>query len=94
MSDKSQSSGGPVIFAVVLLMLPVLYIGSYLSLVKPEGRRLYDRSGFIRVASYRVDGRLPSQFYWPLEKIDRRVRPQAWSRQKVFYMLCPTSPLP
>jgi hypothetical protein len=34
--DKHRSTAAPVILAVVLILLPLLYGGSYLALVKPR----------------------------------------------------------
>ena len=73
------------IIAVVLLLLPVLYVGSYLALVVPgESRSVIERfDGGIRgyQCSYRLNSRLflPKVFY-PLEQIDRRLRPGTWNR--------------
>jgi hypothetical protein len=86
MTDHSRSGAGPLVLAIGLLLLPLLYVGSYLSLVQPTGRRIYDRSG-MRVASYRIDNPMPGKIYWPLERIDRKVRPKDWSQQKIYYML-------
>jgi hypothetical protein len=35
--DRQPQSRAPLIIAIVLLLLPVLYVGSYLALVVPEG---------------------------------------------------------
>ena len=86
MTDHSRSGAVPLVLAIGLLLLPMFYVGSYLSLVQPKGRRIYDRSG-MRVTSYRIDNQLPNRIYWPLEKIDRKVRPKEWSHQKIQYML-------
>jgi hypothetical protein len=61
--------------AALLLLLPLLYVGSYLAVVSPAGTMLW-WSG--RVDHYEYGGRSVEQFYWPLEQIDRRIRPQAW----------------
>jgi hypothetical protein len=71
------------IIAASLLLLPVLYVGSYFFLVSPNRgpvvRTVYGCSltpGYDVHADYRV-GDL-SQLYWPVEQADRRLRPQAW----------------
>jgi hypothetical protein len=77
----------PLILAIVLLLLPVLYMGSYLALVVPGGQWALD--GFMnsgRVVHYRnltdVSPRkrmeVTEVVFWPLEQIDRKVRPGAW----------------
>lgn len=87
MSDHSRTGAGPLVLAIALLLMPLLYVGSYLSLVQPKGQRIYDPSGALRVAHYRIDNHLASKVYYPLEKIDRKVRPQEWSQPKILYML-------
>ena len=68
----------PLILAIVLLLLPVLYVGSYLALVVPGGRMVslgYRNSFYVH---YRVDPEWPARVFWPLEQIDRKARPSAW----------------
>ena len=76
-----KQSRAPLIIAVVLLLLPVLYVGSYLALVMPEGYFRTDprRAGVydIRVHYRWLDPRAGVAF-WPLEQIDRKLRPGAW----------------
>jgi hypothetical protein len=67
--------------AGVLLLLPVLYVGSYLALVVPEGIEC----GVSTPAGldygwkhYRWGDARAERVFWPLEQIDRRVRPGAW----------------
>jgi hypothetical protein len=90
--DEKRSSL-PVIVALFLL-LPVLYVGSYLALVKPgqygwininHGERVY-------VRGYRYFGHPESEMtklapvvFWPLEQIDRRLRPDEWAKDDRFF---------
>lgn len=60
-----------LIVAIVLLILPVLYAGSYLALVRPEGSVLF-------VYPYQYGEAWSARIFWPLEQIDRKVRPGAW----------------
>jgi hypothetical protein len=74
-----RESRAPLIVAIVLLLVPVLYVGSYLLLVWPDQERLDwadSRSDFptYRYGTESWAGRL----FWPLEQIDRKVRPGAW----------------
>lgn len=70
------------IIAAVLLLLPVLYVGSYFALVVPSGIRV----GTIKINwipqpiidHYRIGGDIAAAVFWPLEQIDRNVRPGAW----------------
>jgi hypothetical protein len=82
----------PVVLAIVLLLLPMLYVGSYLALVVPSGIVIhpgYDPSkepfylGYRPMISplvhhYRTANETAERIFWPLEQIDRRVRRAAW----------------
>ena len=73
----------PLILAIALLLLPVLYVGSYFALVVPEGKWTAGEMGHVSAAAYyhahyRVLPKLSAQVFWPLEQIDRKVRPGAW----------------
>jgi hypothetical protein len=70
-----RESHSPLIVAIVLSLLPVLYVGSYLALVKPGGMHL---PGFV-FTHYRYGHRISERAFWPLEQIDRKVRPSVWS---------------
>ena len=90
-----RESRAPLIVAIVLLLLPVLYVGSYLALVLP-GNIVVDPGGSIHLTlldtnglgvpvfgrreNYRFADSLCSVLFWPLEQIDRKVRPAAWGR--------------
>ena len=73
-----KQSRAPLIIAVVLLLLPVLYVGSYLALVVPSGVRHLIREPLkTKVTTpYRI--REVDSYFWPLEQIDRKLRPGAW----------------
>ena len=72
----------PLVVAIVLLVLPVLYVGSYLALVVPEGwlRVHNELSGVSSLERYRLGGSAVRTFYTPLEQIDRAIRPEAWKK--------------
>jgi hypothetical protein len=81
-----------IIAAVLLLILPVLYVGSYLALVIPQGKMpksslaasmFVSPDGIIKVSHYRILPSWSDRFFWPLEQIDRRVRPGAWGRRLI-----------
>jgi hypothetical protein len=73
--------------AGVALLLLLLYIGSYLTMVRPDGGPHnhvavatddpYENMYHI-VANYRFAEAWCEWFFWPLEKLDRMVRPAAW----------------
>lgn len=70
------------IIAAILLLLPVLYVGSYLALVRPNCRvirgSITSNDSTITVEHYRLRGCIYSLVFCPLEQIDRKVRPEAW----------------
>ncbi|WP_254509266.1 hypothetical protein [Anatilimnocola floriformis] len=61
------------IIATVLLLLPVLYVGSYLALVVPG----YHIPG--QFNNYRMGYDYAERIFWPLEQIDRKLRPESWN---------------
>jgi hypothetical protein len=71
--DKQPQSRAPLIVAVVLLLLPVLYVGSYLALVVPCGIPINDPFG--PRTHWRFGAAYAESLFWPLEQIDRKVRP-------------------
>ena len=73
------STAAPVIVAV-LLLLPLLYVGSYLLLVWPDGLRYHSQDSRWEVfAKYRYGTEAWAGWvYWPLEQIDRKLRPDEW----------------
>jgi hypothetical protein len=78
-----KESRGTLIVAIVLLLLPVLYVGSYLALVVPGGRVVREPTKDGGVTGYRCWYRINSTVlptvFWPLEQIDRKLRPGAWA---------------
>jgi hypothetical protein len=85
--EKPRSAAAPII-AALMMLLPVLYVSSYLALVLRDG---IPRIGVARVDGqttysitnvehYRVACDKASWFYWPLEQLDRTLQPGAWSQ--------------
>jgi hypothetical protein len=70
----------PLFIAIILLLLPVLYVGSYLGLVE----RVYfsatynGEEGIFVAADYRLGGSFAACVFWPLLQIDQTLRPGAW----------------
>ena len=58
------------IFATLLLLLPVLYVGSYLANVRRKGLFSDDLT---TVEHYKFLPKQSATLYWPLEQIDRKV---------------------
>jgi hypothetical protein len=69
------------LIAALLLLLPALYLGCYCALVKPFHRSKWlGANGTLQidVEHYRWGGKVSANVFWPLEQIDRQVRPEAW----------------
>jgi hypothetical protein len=68
------------LIAAILLLLPVLYVGSFYLLIKPQGFWMFPdplptgEQPRAYYGYYRIGERWASQIFWPLEKIDRRLR--------------------
>jgi hypothetical protein len=71
-------SRGPLIVAIVLLLLPMLYVGSYFATVRPVDNHHGYVYQYPRIGSSR--GRW---IFWPLEQLDRNVRPDNWRYEKM-----------
>lgn len=79
MSTHARNNG-PLIIAIVLLLLPVLYVVSYLLLVIRQPVVAVSLTYPTQYAAdfYRWGGDYAERFYWPLEQIDRKLQPSAW----------------
>ena len=65
------------IFLAILLLVPTLYVASYVFLLEGKQRRLADR--FMEVLpTYRLEADWIAGFYYPLHCLDRRLRPSYW----------------
>lgn len=75
----TRDSRLPLFVAAILLLLP-LYVGSYFALLKPSPDISTPFNELLarRWSNYRVGGRFVELVFWPLEQIDRKVRPGAW----------------
>lgn len=89
-----MTNRAPLIVAILLLLLPVLYVGGYFALVCPQGILVLDMGGpiimdgqdangyptvaFARHDYYAWKAEIARVVFWPLEQIDRTVRPRTW----------------
>jgi hypothetical protein len=71
----------PLVIAIVFLLLPVLYVCSYLTLVVPEG--YFVPPAYNEFVQYRC-GKVWKVIFSPLEKLDRRLRPDAWDWRRAL----------
>lgn len=82
--EKRRTSAAPLFIAIAVLVLPLLYVGSYVALVTPRARfeSTIAQPGMrtVRLTHYRIGRGRVDWFFWPLEQIDRSVRPGAWGK--------------
>lgn len=86
--NQQHQSRGPLIFAIALFLLPLLYAGSNFVLVLPQGKLVSKPvigSRFPGLFTtyrthYRWGHELPTTIFWPLEQMDRNLRSSAWRR--------------
>ena len=77
----------PLLLTITLLLLPTGYVGSYLALVDPLGQPIMvlnpqpidAMDGDLKTDHYRYGGRAAAIVFWPLETIDRWLRPRTWA---------------
>ena len=75
----------PILAATFLLLIPLLYVASYCALVVPGGD-VWNPDPELRAqgvwtptgSNYKLGGIMANRFFWPLEQIDRLIRPRAW----------------
>ncbi|WP_425615808.1 hypothetical protein NA78x_005739 [Anatilimnocola sp. NA78] len=73
-----RDSRAPLIVAVVLLTLPALYVGSYFALLSESPElRMTSSGSCAHVGKYRVAEPWCQCVFWPLEELDRKLRPTA-----------------
>jgi hypothetical protein len=92
MEEKRSSL---MLVVAMLLLPPAIYLGSYLALVSPgnyESKVLdVGPNQKVYVEGYRYFGdedaemaRFAPRVFWPLEQLDRRLRPDAWESESFF----------
>jgi hypothetical protein len=81
-----RSIAVPAIIAAALAT-PLLYVGLYLAVVIPGGAPMDfnpDQGYYTRIGIYRVGEDVCKTVFWPLEQVDRRVRPGVWDKGHVL----------
>lgn len=67
------------LIAVLLFALPFFYLASYLAMVRPGQVGVRVKDGVKqKVEPYLFNSALAATMYWPLEQVDRQVRPVVW----------------
>lgn len=74
------------IAAAMLMLLPMLYVGSYLVLVRPWAILIPvpNEPSSYHISHYRYGGAYAEAIYWPLEQLDRRIRAETWG-EPIFH---------
>ncbi len=72
---KANASGTVRIIVVLLVLIPALYVGSYLAMAEEA----YNMG--VRHNSSKVGGEAAIQLFRPLEWIDRQVRSRLWKQK-------------
>jgi hypothetical protein len=83
MSDR-RSNAAPIAIALLLVLLPCLYVGSYLALV--ERTRILTLNSFKQpefAETYRAGDKAAYWFYKPVNLVDRRLRTSYWDYRNV-----------
>lgn len=81
--DKSR---GPLVVALLILLMPIAYVAGYFALVVPGGIAEYEyycrfeKINKIEYRSYRIRSSWVESVYGRLERIDRQLRPESWQR--------------
>jgi hypothetical protein len=73
-----MTNRAPLFAAILVLIAPLLYVGAYLSLVVPDRDRVDCFGNDLGLPDFRTDHKLVWAFFWPLEQIDRKLRPREW----------------
>ena len=85
LAPAGRHAGTRSILVAALLVLPFVYLIGYLAFVRPGGvtfQRSYTKNGVryseISMEHYALFGARGERLFWPLENLDRRLRPKAW----------------
>jgi hypothetical protein len=84
---EERSSHTPWVAIILLCLLPCIYAGSYLALVEAQPLSFVSGPGpWRKRAVYRVGGAVAAKVYWPINKLDRKVRPDYWKHDVQIYV--------
>lgn len=81
MDYDQEMNRAPLFVAVFVLLLPLFYVASYLALVVPGGWSIPNAMAsrdYPTHFHYRCGGAVADRLFWPLEKVDQWLRPNAW----------------
>ncbi|QDU27158.1 hypothetical protein ETAA8_22430 [Anatilimnocola aggregata] len=80
----NKHSTASVIVGILLLLHPILYVGSYFALVNPDPTGLPNWGMNTGSGHYRYGGAWSDRVFWPLERIDRMFFPGRWDSDGHF----------
>ena len=79
--DKKRTSYAPAAVSAFMALL-IVYVGSYFALIVPGGYHL-EHSGpgyyYFTWECYRFGGAWSDRIFYPIHRIDRRLRPDTWN---------------
>ena len=87
------------VLVATLALLLVAYVGGYLGLSNPSRAGVGRGGGYTSWVepNYRVGGDAAERVFWPLEQLDRRMRPDFWATRSYDYNteadVAPTPPV-
>ena len=75
------------VLVATLALLLLAYVGGYFGLSNPARCGMGRGGGYTSWVepNYRVGGDAAEWVFWPLEQLDRRVRPTFWATQRYSY---------
>jgi hypothetical protein len=64
----------------LVFVIPLFYVGAYFALLNPSPPFVEPEKGnfVLRSVGFRLGGRFSETAFWPLIKLDHRVRPEFW----------------
>jgi hypothetical protein len=84
MNAAMQTSHNPVpriAISILLALVIVAYVGNYVILVNPDKDAVAASKGTVLILEspdYLLGGDIAACVFWPLEQLDRRLRPDTW----------------
>lgn len=79
--QTSHDSANTLALGVLLTLAIAAYVGGYVVLVNPDRDAIAATPGTVLVLKspdYLLGGNVAACVFWPLEQLDRRLRPDTW----------------
>ena len=84
--NQGRTNFAALIIGIVVLLLPVTYVGAYLIALRPghiSTNHFIDQLPPEAFFPYRWRNPLVGRVFWPLEKVDRQLRTSKWEDREV-----------